>query len=320
MTESASPTATPASANGTSNGVAKTVTPTPGQPSGTAPPAGDAAAQREAQMRAREEAIAKREKVFRDEAKKAAADKSGLGAKLSRLGELEKWKSEKEREEQLANLNPPEFAKKRWGDNWHERLNLAAVNGVPPADLIAAEMSKMRDDFEAKFRERDEAAIKSTQEASQRAYQESRSAVRTDCDDFYGANVAEYPLLETYGPPEHVGAILASFVEQQFATTKKLLSAKEAADKLESIEAERLEKAAAHEKYRQRLQDKMKPASLAIAGGAQGVPGAPRHIAERRTLSNNLTASTPGRAPPVSDEERERRAIEAWNAAHNRKP
>lgn len=277
-----------------------------------AAPAPDA---RELELKAREEALAKREKVWRDEAKKASDEKKGLGAKLKEYEELRKWRSEKEREEQLANLNPTEFAKKKWGDGWYDKLMQAHTNGVPPADLIAAELSKMRVEFEARLAERDEAANRATTEAKQRSVEEARQQVASECAEYFEASKAEYPLLETYGDAKALGAALGRHIEAEFQRTGKLMSAKEAADKLEASEAARLEKAAAHEKYKTRLQEKLKPATIPSAAS-----GAPRRTeaAERRTLSNNLTASTPGRAPPASPEERLKRATEAYEAAAGR--
>ena len=75
--------------------------------------------------------------------------------------------------------------------------------------------------------------------------------------------------------------------------------------------AELLRLAASAEKYRSRLQEKLKPATVTPSSGVQGVSSG----VQRKTLSNALTASTPtGKKPLRSEAERMAAAVAAFNA------
>jgi hypothetical protein len=267
--------------------------------------AADPLAEREAQLKAREEALNKRDRVYRDEQRKAADEKKGLGAKLSRLNELEK-------REQFAKLNPPEYLKGIYGEKWHEVINQTAINGVPPADIIAAEMQKMRDEFKAELEARDLRTREQVTASEAREVEEARSMAAHKSAKWYEANAKEYPVFVRLGDAARVGQILGQRIEQHFMRTNELLTEQQAAEALEADMLGIVETAVEHEKYKSKLQDKLKPANVSASSGAQGVP---QQSSTRRTLDNSMTASTSGRAPPRSDAEREARAIAAFNAA-----
>lgn len=291
----------------------------------------DPLVERESAIKQREEQLAKKERVWAAEQKKNADEKKGLGAKLKEYEDLKKWRAAKEEEERLANLNPTEFAKKRWGDNWHQKLTDAHVGGVPPADLIAAEFSKLRQEIDAKLAERDERQRATTTAAQQASIDESRRIVELECVDYLEASASEYPLFKRFGSPAAVAKALAQRIEQTYYATQKrdeagnvvrdgrVMTPKEAADALEADLTGIAEEAVSHDKYKSKLQEKLKPATVNGAGAAPG--GQLRRTeVERRTLSNDLTASTPGKAPPLSDEDRMKRATAAFNAARTKAP
>jgi len=60
-----------------------------------------------------------------------------LRQQQQRISQLEKL----EQREQMARLNPPEFLKSIYGENWYDKVVESKLNGVPPADLLAAEMA-----------------------------------------------------------------------------------------------------------------------------------------------------------------------------------
>lgn len=285
------------------NGVKPSTPQLPAEPKPVAP-VPDAAAEREAQLKAREDVITKRERDFASEAKKAAQGKNGLGAKLSKLSEYEK-------REQLAKLNPPEYLKGIYGDGWYDTVMSTHANGVPTANLLAAELQKVREEFRQTLEQREEASRAAAKSAEQSEYEAARADTVANCRGFYESKTAEYPIFKKLGDAQRIGEMLTARIEAHARATGKLLSTQEAADGLESDMWGLVEEAASHDKYRGRLQEKLKPATVSPSSGASGAP----QSSTRRTLSNHLTATTTGRTPPRSDAERQERAIQAFNAA-----
>lgn len=297
------------------NGVApKTAQPpaeTPPPPASAAP---DAAAQREAQLAAREAAIAKREQQYKEQVAKDAKGKSTFGAKLSehaRMSQALKALGIEVADLEGARLNSPGFLGKLYGKNYQEVVNTAAINGVPPADLIADELKRVEERFESRLAERDEKARQAAQTAEEQEYQTAFNNMASECSGFYSEKAADYPVFKKLGSPEQVGRLLAQRIEGHIRGTGKMLSTQEAADGLEADVLGLLEEAVAHEKYKAKLQTKLQPATVQPSSGAPGVPGS-----SRRTLSNHLTASTPDKAPPQSAAERLERATRVFNEVH----
>lgn len=284
-------------------------------------PKPDPAVERESVLKQREDAIAARERKFADELKKNATEKSGLGAKLTKLSELEKYQSEaperekqfRERERQSARLNPKGYLKDLYGDDYYKVITDTEVNGVPPAQLIAAELQKVREEFKAELESREKRASDAANIAEQRELDASRRTVAQNCTAFCEKSAAEYPVFKKLGGPAQVGAMLGQRIEREFMSTGRILTEKEAADGLEGELLSVLEEAVGADKYKERLQGKLKPATVAASSGVQGVPSS-----TRRTLSNNLTASTTGKAPRPSETERLQRAWEVEQAARRK--
>lgn len=265
---------------------------------------------REAALQAREEAIAARENKYRNELKKNAAEKNGLGAKLSRLSELEKATTERAKVDQLAKLNPPEYLKSIYGDGYLEVIQRSSIDGVPPASLIAAELQKVREEFRNVLAERDQKSQQEATATEQREEQEARAIISGKTKAFYDSNATEYPVFKKLGPPERVALMLADRIESTFKSTGKLLTEKEAADGLEGDVLSLLDDALTHDKYKSKLQSKLSSEKVPPSSGVQGSQGS-----ARRTLSNHLTASSVTKTPPRSDAERLERATSVFNQA-----
>lgn len=309
MTTNATPAVTPSVLNTPKNGAH------PAQPQESVQPKPNSAApsveEREAQLKAREEALNKKERVWRDEAKKASDEKKGLGAKLKEYEELKKYKHEREERDELRRLNPEYGLREDFGDNYREKLTKLFVDGVPPADLIAAEFKRMRAEFKAELDAERAKTREQTTASEAQDVENTRAMVASDATAFYEANAKDYPVFERIGDAKRVGAILGQRIEQEYMAKGRLITPKEAAEGLEADMFGLVETAVAHDKYKSRLQDKLKSANVSPSSGSP--QGAPQQSSQRRTLSNDLTASTSGRAPPRSDAEREQRAIEAFN-------
>lgn len=271
----------------------------------------------------REAALAKRENAYKAEVTKFTASKGGLGAKLSEHAafkkendELKKYRAAREEEDASFTLNPEPFLKKRLGDDYYDKLMHFRINGVPPAQLLAAEVKNIETKFAKQLEERDAQAKTAQEQALQAEEKEARADHAAGCTSFFASNVANFPLLETYGDPERIGRSLSAFIEQEFVKDGKLMTPQEACEKLEAAEYARLEKAAGAEKYRPKLQEKWKAATVTTS--SSGAQGTQQPSSTRRTLGNHLTASTS--APPArrTDAEREAAATAVFNSVRSR--
>jgi hypothetical protein len=265
------------------------------------------------------------------ERRKWDADRKTTGERLSKLAELEKRESQ-------ARLNPPAFLKSIYGDNWHEVVNESKLNGVPPADLIQSEMARMRDEFEAKLKARDDESSRSLQAQQQQALEQARANIRAEAEEFYAASGADYPILERLGGKEAVARAIAQRIEHEFHATAKrdenggvvrqgrVLTTKEAAELIEGEMLAVAEHALKAEKYKSRfapkppdltaekksesLKLKQQPTSQQQSSGQQ----------PRKSLSNDITGSTKDDAPArLTPEERRQRALAAFAAVKERK-
>jgi len=266
------------------------------------------------------------------ERRKWDADRKTTGERLSKLAELEKRESQ-------ARLNPPAFLKSIYGDNWHEVVNESKINGVPPADLIQSEIARMRDEFEAKLKARDEESSRSLQAQQQQALDQARANIRMEAEEFYSASGAEYPILERLGDKAAVARTIAQRIEHEFHATAKrdengavvrqgrVLTAKEVAELIESEMLGVAEYATKVEKYKSRfapkppdLTSEKKSESLKLK--QQPTSQQPQSSGQqpRKSLSNDITGSTRDDAPArLTPEERRQRALAAFAAVKERK-
>lgn len=262
------------------------------------------------------------------ERRKWDADRKTTGERLSRLSELEK-------REGLARLNPTEFAKSVWGDDWHEKLTEAKVHGVPPADLVAAEMNKLRDEFEAKLSSREAAEKQSREQAQREQLDHARASMRADATDWLRENASAYPILERLGDATKVAKRIADRIEHEFHRSTqrdesgrvvrqgRVLTTQEAAELIEGDLVAIAEHALGAEKYRARLGEKLKPLSAAPAPATvpgqtspqQSEPKQSTGQQPRKTLTNDIGARTTGESKPLTPAERRERALAAFEAA-----
>jgi len=208
-----------------------------------------------------------------------------------------------------------------WGDNWYDTIVSAKMNGVPPAQLIAAEIQKVRDESRAERSQWEtqqrEAAERAQAEAAQRQLRDFRAAAVADAE----RRADELPaLMLRLGDAKAVGEAVGSHIRARWDATAKqaedgtysgtLLTFEEAAKELEEREVELLKKLTAHEKLKTRLTPPKNPDSVSSSLKQQSAQSTQQ---PRRTLSNDLTGSTPGRQPPATTAEKRARAIAAFN-------
>lgn len=263
--------------------------------------------------------IALKERQHVMQVRKFSEEKKAHEASLQKVTQIEKLQAQ-------AKLNPEAFLKSIYGDKWYDVVVESRINGVPPAQLLADEIAKVEEKFEKKFAERDEARTKADADSQKKAIGSARRQLNLEALDFLKAKTSDYPIFAGLGGEVQVAQLLAQRIEAEYNRTEKrdaatgellqpgrVLSTKEAADALENELLGFAEKAATSEKYRAKLQEKLQPPKQ-VAKVAEKSPQRPESSQQRRTLSNEMTGSTPGRQPPASREERMQRAIAAYNA------
>lgn len=246
------------------------------------------------------------------ERRKWESERKAFTEKAQRLEALEK-------REQAARLNPPEFLKSIYGDNWHEVLTEAKVNGVPPAQLIQQEMAKLREEFDTREKTKAKESAKRQAEAKQQAEEQARQTIFGESIAWYKAKQAEYPLLAKLGAEPVVARTLAQRIESEFHKTGKILTTSEVADMVEGEVLEWVKEAGKHEKYKAKLQPNGTSSTVATSPQQQGSQqtSQPQKPA-RRSLTNDITGSTSPATPPMSEKERRERAIAAFEAARRK--
>jgi hypothetical protein len=309
------------------------VAPVPATPQGevkpTAPaPAGEDWAQKYRRLEAE---VQKKTKEQITERRKWDADRKATGERLTKLTELEK-------REQQARLNPTAYLKSLYGDDWHQVVTDAKISGVPPAQLVEAEMAKMRDEFEAKLKARDEEGTKSLRAQQEQALEQARASIRLEAEDFYEASGKDFPILDRLGDKAAVARALAQRIESEFHSSAKrdesgavlrqgrVLTAKEAAELIEGEMLGVAEAALKAEKYRARFAPK--PPDLSTPKQAATVSSTQQQSKQqssngqqpRKSLSNDITGSTKDEAPHrLTPQERRQAALDAYNAERARK-
>lgn len=295
---------------------------TPGRPvaptpPATAPPAAPDTAGELAKLEQARRAIELKERAHVVQVRKFSEERKTLGEKLS---EYESYKKEKAQ----AKVNPAAAAKALWGEKWFEVLSETQIHGVPPAQLIASEIAAAEERVEQRFAKRDEESQRQAAEQRRQAEAGARQQLNHETTEFVKSNLKDYPVFKAkmFGGEDRVGALLALRIESEYKRTERrdpatgqvvspgrILTTKEAADLLESDLLGLAEEAAAHEKYQPKLREKLQP--------PKPPPPAPGGLPQqRRTLSNDLTGSTPSGAPQqLTADERRDRAIAARNAA-----
>lgn len=288
-------------------------------------PQPNAAPDREAQLKAREEAIEKREKAFGAELNKFKDTNKGLGAKLSEyeqlkkeVPELRKYKAEAEQRSQLRKLNPIAALEEDFGKDWADKVTALRVNGVPPTDMIASVVQQLRADFKAELDARDRRTEEQNTRAQADELQSARAEVAGAAAQWYEQNAKEFPVFERLGDAQRIGAILGDRIEQEFKRTNKYITAQAAAELLEADMLGIVEAAVKADKYKAKLQPETKPANVSAASGSVSGDGRTGSTQQpggtRRTLDNSMTASTSsGRSPYRSDEERFAAATNRFN-------
>lgn len=266
-------------------------------------------------------AAEKARRVHAVEARKFADEKKGIGAKLSEYERLVKWEAEQKKLDAQAKLNKSAFLKAKFGDDWYDQVTQERISGgAPTADTVGLEVERAKEELRKEFEEREQKRLETERQTQQAQAQAELRDFHRSAADFAKANLKDFPVLEGLGDEQAIGATLVQRIRAEHDRTTvrdesgaitqrgRVLTMKEAAEAVENDLVAIAERAASAEKYREKLTGKLKPVQSGVVGGAPQL----RSTEERRTLSNGLTATTPGQKPTYrSDEERRAAAYAA---------
>lgn len=239
------------------------------------------------------------------ERRKWEGDRKALTEKAAKADAYEK-------REASARLNPAAYLKELYGEQWHEMVTEAKINGVAPAALVQQEMQKLRDELAEKDRARAEEGTKAQESAREQSEQQARQSIFAESAAWYREKATEFPLLAKLGTEPAVARIMAQRIESEFHATGKVLKTSEVAELIEGEVLEWAREAGKHEKYKPKLQP---PAASSTVNGSKQQQGQPQQpAAPRRSITNDITGSTSPRKPPTSDKERLARATAAFDA------
>jgi hypothetical protein len=300
---------------------AKPVDAKPADPASVAPKADEKPADPKAQTDAQRFAsLGRKEAALREKDKAVKAREAAADAKVK------EWEGRfADAQKQIADLAPllkarelaatdPWAAAKMFGLDYDKLTEAAlAQKDLPPEEIakraaraeIDAERKRLADEAEKARAEREKAAAAE----KERLTAEGRAALerfRAGVIDFVKANSGTYELTATQG----AATLVHELIEAHYEKTGKVLSNEEAAQLVEAhLEEEALRLAATP-----KVSAKIKPPTPP--------PEAPKPETEappRRTLTNDLTATTP-RAPSgrLSEQDRMRLAAEAFERARKR--
>jgi len=276
------PTATTPPANGTQSTPAK---PANGAPTQTQQPAPGVATNTDdvaklraelADAKSKLDAATRKSRVDNIEMMKFRDEKKGLGGKLSEHSRYERaFKAAGLAPEDLEafRVNPERALKKALGDSYYDRIVESRLGGGQlSAEAIATEIAQgkqqAKDEAIAEWRrEQEETAAKSKQE-QEASEQRAREQLATEAGAFLEKSAADYPIFEGI-PRAQVARAIAQYVEQEYHRTGKVLTSREAADAIEASEISRAERLAGFDKYRGKLTEKLKPATVPPVVGAR---------------------------------------------------
>lgn len=256
------------------------------------------------EYRQKVEAADKKLRVNAIEMKKFADDKKGIGAKLSAYEKMSKaLEASGLTPEDLMYLktNPDPALRKALGEDYYNKLVELRINGgALPAEVLPSLLERVKSDIRNEFEEKAAKEKTENERRANEAAQHARHQLTEEAGAFLEKSWSDYPIFEG-NPKQGVARAIASYIENEFHRTGKVLTNKEAADAIEGAEIARAERLAGIEKYRAKLTEKLKPAIVPTTGA----PLNRRTEVERRTLSNDLTATSQAqKRTQRTDEER----------------
>ena len=199
-------------------------------------------------------------------------------------------------------LTPLEALQEEYGLSY-EAITEAKLNGGKPTGPWAAarelreEVTTLRQTQEERFAQ----MRKEQADARESEQREAMEAFRSDCEAFVDGNEEAFPLIASLGAK----SLVAQEIEREYDASGKRLSYQAAAESVEKQLDENIEKG-------QQARAKKLAAKTPQETSA---PGKQTPAAQPRTLSNELTGSTPRTTSSDSEADRMRRAVEVLTRA-----
>ena len=300
--------------------VAATVVPTP-KPAVAVTPAPVVAAPPPPDPEAKYKAL---ETDFQRKSREAITERRKGETLAKETGALKAELAAMKKRDEGARLNPIEHAKALWGENWHAQLNeMVANGGAPPAQLIQAEMAKLREENDARWKARDDDEVKARETAKSEGVEQARRSIFAESAAFYRATGKEFPILAELDSEAAVARTIAQRIESEFHRTTELdgdgnvlrdgtvLSPADAAELIEAEVLKWARVAGSHEKYKAKLTPAAAPVTVPPSKQQQGQQ---QQSQVRRSLNNHITGSTSPVTPPMSAKERRERVLAAYEA------
>jgi hypothetical protein len=224
-----------------------------------------------------------------------------------------------------------------FGEKGLEELNtLAANGGAPTAASVADAIEQAERRAEEKFKQQQAEQQKQAEESERQAFETDVQTARSEAALLFEHKGADYPLLAEFGDKEAVGRALANNLTRAELdryraalkvgdTEARIGIMRAVAERVEARAFALAEKAFGTEKYAPKLREKLTPAqkpgnpSPVVKSSqpqSQQSPSSQSLSQGRRSLSNDLTGSTPPDAPTsLTDDERMRRALAKYEEA-----
>jgi hypothetical protein len=231
--------------------------------------------------------LAKKEKAIQ----KQAAEARALAEQIAKQkAEHEAWQKQRAEEDDAWNRNPLDVLSKKGWD--YKKLTELVLAGETPTPEMIAKLTAQEELKSWKQQQEDQRRLEA-EEAAKRADQENKKAFddfRADVQNHVTQNSDKYEYCSLFDGHE----VVVELVKQHYATTQKVLSKDEACELAEKYFEGLVDKATATKKYTAKVQPQPK------ADNKQPTP------APSRTLTNQLTPSTPAPRPLTREERIER--------------
>lgn len=250
----------------------------------------DSAAQRFAQLAKKEKGL-----LLKQQDLKAREE-----AIAKRIADMEAKEQEREKRRAVYKQNPLAALEDNGLD--YDSLTAYVLNDKKPTPDLA--VKSVKEELEAFKRQQEDERKKAIEEEKARIAAEEKAAVERfhrENIDFVKANAAQYEYITALDQHHVVNQV----IEQHFAQSKKVLTAKEAADLVEQFLEEHVVKATATKKWQAKQQQAQQKAE----------PEKRPDPAPQRSINNGMTASMQSFAAAHNETDRMKRAVAAWDSA-----
>lgn len=232
-------------------------------------------------------ALSRKEKAIVLEQEKIKKERAELKAMQD---DIAKWKAERDEFDKLKKLNPLE-AMKKLGFSYEGMTQIQMNEGQPTPDIqIGAVKSELEEYKKAQEAKEAQAKLETEQRMKADADQ-AYSRWSTEVDEFITSNADTYELVVLNDSQ----ALVKSVIEENFKSTGKILSHKEACDLTEKFLEDQVEKNKKAKKFNKAVEAPViKPQDTA------------KPTWTSKTLNNNMTPTTPIPKAKVQRTDKER--------------